>query len=94
MLQLLRDHTSKSIILLNRAFHRDPNWFNTFLLQFNGVIFFDYKEPDHIVYLDACLTSFGAAFGNKVYALPIPLGFNLHIYMQKFIMSSYILNML
>ena len=75
MLQLLRDHTSKSIIPLNRAFHRDLNWFNTFLLQFNGVTFFDYKEPDHIVYLDACLTDFGAAFANKVYALPIPLGF-------------------
>ena len=75
MLQLLRDHTSKSIILLNRAFHRDLNWFNTFLLQFNGITFFDYKEPDHIVYLDACLTGFGAAFANKVYALPIPLGF-------------------
>ena len=27
------------------------------------------------MYLDACLTGFGAAFANKVYALTIPLGF-------------------
>ena len=73
MLQLLREHTSKSTIFLNHAFHRDLNWFNIFLLQFNGVTFFDYKEPDHTVYLDACLTGFGAAFTNKVYALTIPL---------------------
>ena len=75
MLQLLRDHTDKSVILLNSAFHRDLNWFNTFLLQFNGVTFFDYKPPHHTVYLDACLTGFGAVFANKVYALPIPLAF-------------------
>ena len=41
MLQLLRQHTSKSTIFLNPAFHRDLNWFNIFLLQFNGVTFFD-----------------------------------------------------
>ena len=75
MLQLLRQHTSKSTIFLNSAFHRDLNWFNTFLLQFNGVTFFDYKQPDHTVYLDACLTGFGAAFANNIYALSIPLGF-------------------
>ena len=75
MLQLLRQHTSKSTIFLNPAFHRDLNWFNIFLLQFNGITFFDYKQPDHTVYLDACLTGFGAAFANKIYALTIPLGF-------------------
>ena len=75
MLQLLRQHTSKSTISLNPAFHRDLNWFNVVLLQFNGVTLFDYKQPDHTVYLDACLTGFGAVFANKVYALTIPLGF-------------------
>ena len=74
MLQLLRDHTSKSDILLSSEFYRDLNWFNTFLVQYNGVTFFDYRKPDYIVYLDACLTGFGAAFANKIYALPIPLG--------------------
>ena len=75
MLQLLRDHTSRSVITSTQDFHRDLNWFNTFLVQFNGTTFFDYKKPDHTIHLDACLTGCGAAFANKVYALPIPLGY-------------------
>ena len=75
MLQLLREHTNKSIIHLCPGFHRDLNWFNTFLFQFNGVTFFDYKQPDHTVYLDACLTGFGGVFADKSYALQIPLSF-------------------
>ena len=75
MLQLQRDNTSRSLILLSHEFYRDLNWFNTFLVQYNGVTFFDYKKPDHTVYLDACLTGFGAAFANKIYTLPIPLGY-------------------
>ena len=75
MLQLLREYTDKSTIHLGAGFLRDLNWFNTFLLQFNGVTFFDYKEPDHTVYLDACLTGFGGVFANKIYALHIPLAF-------------------
>ena len=75
MLQLLRDHTSKSVIQLSHNFHRDLNWFNTFLVQYNGVTFFDYKKPDHTIYLDTCLTGYAAVFANKIYALPIPLGY-------------------
>ena len=75
MLQLLRDHTCRSVIILTNDFYRDLNWFNTFLVQFNGTTFFDYKKPDHTIYLDACLTGCGAAFANMIYALPIPLGY-------------------
>ena len=75
MLQLLRDHTHRSVITLTHDFCRDLNWFNTLLVQFNGTTFFDHKKPDHTIYLDACLTGCGAAFANQIYALHIPLGY-------------------
>ena len=59
MLQLLRDSTSKSHINLNRFFHRDLNWFNTFLWRYNGITFYNHQKPHHTVHLDACLTGFG-----------------------------------
>ena len=75
MLQLLRDNTSESHINLNQSFHRDLNWFNTFLWQYNGITFYDHQKPHHTVYLDACLTGFGVCFASMVYVLPIPLNF-------------------
>ena len=75
MLQLLRDSKLKSIIKLNENFHKDLNWFNTFLWQYNGVTFYDHHKPHHTVYLDASLTGFGFCFGNMVYTLPFPLGY-------------------
>ena len=54
--------------------------FRVFLHQFNGVTFYDNKLIHHEVNLDASLNGLGACFGNKVYALPLPVGFmNLHI---------------
>ena len=53
MLQLFRDHISRLAITLNVDFHRDLNWFNTFLPQYNGVTFYDHQKPHHTVYLDA-----------------------------------------
>ena len=41
MLFLLRQHSSKTYIILNEDFRKDLNWFNTFLLQYNGVTFYD-----------------------------------------------------
>ena len=76
MLQLLRDHTSKHTITLDGNFYKDLNWFNTFLNQYNGVTFYDYQKPQHIVHLDACLTGFGGSFDNMVYHLQIPLKYN------------------
>ena len=75
MLQLLRDSNSQSIIELNDHFHRDLNWFNTFLWQYNVVTFYDHRKPSYTIYLDACLTGFRAHFANMVYALPIPLAY-------------------
>ena len=75
MLQLLRDNTSKSKIQLNNNLHRDLNWFNTFLAQYDGVMFYDHQKPHYTVYLDACLTGFGGSFADKVYTLSIPFGY-------------------
>ena len=75
MLKLLRDSNSKSDIKLNGHFHKDLNWFNTFLWHYNGVTFYDHQKRHYTVYLDACLTSFGGCFANMIYALPIPLGY-------------------
>ena len=76
MLQLLRDHVSRSAITLNIDFQRALNWFNTFLSQYNGVTFYDQEKPHHTVYLDVCLTGFGGSFQDMVYTLDIPLGYN------------------
>ena len=44
------------------------------------LLFYDNKLIHHEVNLDASLNGLGACFGNKVYALPLPVGFmNLHI---------------
>ena len=41
--------------MLHDAFKHDLNWFNTFLVQFNGVTFYDNQKPDAIVFSDALL---------------------------------------
>ena len=75
MLQVLRDHVASQVVTLNAYFHRDLNWFNTFLSQYNGVTFYDHQKPHHIVYLDASLTGFGGSFDAMVYTLVVPLGY-------------------
>ena len=80
MLQILRDNVHTNFIVLSHQFFQDLNWFRVFLHQFNGVTFYDNKLIHHEVNLDASLNGLGACFGNKVYALPLPIGFmNLHI---------------
>ena len=80
MLQTLRDNVHTNFIVLSHHFFQDLNWFRGFLHQFNGVTFYDNKLIHHEVNLDASLNGLGACFGNKVYALPLPVGFmNLHI---------------
>ena len=80
MLQILRDNVHTNFIVLSHQFFQDLNWFRVFLHQFNGVTFYDNKLIHHEVNLDASLNGLGACFGNKVYALPLPVGLmNLHI---------------
>ena len=75
MLQVLRDgHAAKYICLTNK-FHRDLNWFNTFLSSYNGVTFYDNNQLHATIALDAWLSGLGVVYHNMVYALAIPLGF-------------------
>ena len=43
--------------------------------MYNGVTFYDQVPSNIEVHLDACLTGLGGHFGNMIYTLPIPLGF-------------------
>ena len=75
MLLLLRQNTHVSKILLTQDFFHDLAWFNTFLQLYNVVTFYDQVPSNIEVHLDACLTGLGGHFGNMIYTLPIPLGF-------------------
>ena len=75
MLQVLRDGHAVKRICLTTEFHRDLNWFNTFLSSYNGVTFYDNNQIHATIALDACLSGLGAVYKDMVYALPIPRGF-------------------
>ena len=76
MLSLLRQHASKNYVILDQEFQKNLNWFNTFLLQYNGITFYDKVYPQDKVILDASLQGLGGVFKNMVYSLQIPKGFN------------------
>ena len=75
MLMLLRENTHANCIKLNSEFHRDLNWFNTFLLQYNGITFYDNVPTQATVFLDASLQGLGGVFQDMIYTLPLPRGF-------------------
>ena len=75
MLQVLRDNAEASRILLHAEFHKDLNWFLTFLTSYNGVTMYEIRSIAGHIYLDACLTGLGGCFKNMVYTIPLPLGF-------------------
>ena len=56
MLDTLREHHEKNIIILDTEFKKDLLWFHTFAQQFNGVAFFDKRPVKALVELDASLT--------------------------------------
>ena len=76
MLHLLRQNTNVSKILLTPPVFQDLAWFNTFLANYNGVTFYDQIPANIEVHLDASLTGLGGHFGNMIYTLPVPVGFN------------------
>ena len=82
MLQVLPDHTATNSIKLDKNFHRDLKWFNTFLTDYNGVSFFKRHTFHKKVYLDASLTGMGAVCDNEIYATPLHL--KLHILILPF----------
>ena len=75
MLMLLRENVHTHFIKLDTEFHRDLQWFNTFLLQYNGITFYDNAPTQATVFLDASLQGLGGVFQDMVYTLPLPRGF-------------------
>ena len=92
MLLLLRHNAHVSKILLTQDFFQDLAWFNNFLQLYNGVTFYDQLPSNIEVHLDACLTGLGGHFGNMIYTLPIPLGFQqydiTHLEMVNIIVAA------
>ena len=76
MLDLLRSMGNQKIIHLTPGFQRDLRWFQEFVPHLNDKAFFDHPKIDHEIELDASLQGLGARWGQKVYALSIPVGYN------------------
>ena len=71
MLDLFRSHFGKDQIHLDINFHRDLNWFQKFLPQFNGKAFYVHRPVQATIELDACLQGLGAVYINQVCSVPI-----------------------
>ena len=76
-------------IVLTKKFFLDLDWFDTFLTQYNGAIFYDQTTCHSQMHLEASLTGLGAVIQNMVYSLPLPRG-----YMDNNIAQLEILNIL
>ena len=92
MLALLSNNHHRDKTLLNQPFFQDLSWFNTFLCNFNGTMYYDKKFPSSQVYLDACLTGLGGHYDSMVYALEIPFGYGsydiCHLEMLNIVVAS------
>ena len=83
ILSLFRQNSHARRIHLDSGFHKDIEWFISFLLKFNGVTYIRREAISHCdtLHLDAPLTNLGGTWGNRVYSTPvlgIP-GFHLKI---------------
>ena len=70
MLNLLRENTRVKVIKITKEFKQDFNWFQRYLVVYNGISFLTYT-PTKAVYLDACPSGLGAIFDNQVYAMTL-----------------------
>ena len=59
MLFLLRQHASKTHVILNEDFRKDLNWFNTF---YDTITFYDNLPIQDKVFLDASVQCIGGSF--------------------------------
>ena len=73
LLAVFRNNSHLKTIQLTNEFHRDIQWFLTFLPAYNGVSYIHKPRIDdkQSLYLDASLTGMGAVWRNRVYATPI-----------------------
>ena len=68
-----RSNYQSRTIQLSEEFHKDIQWFLTFLPTYNGISYIHKSRLDvgQSLYLDASLTGMGAVWRNRVYATPI-----------------------
>ena len=73
ILDLFRSNAHSRKIYLTPEFHKDIQWFLTFLPSYNGVTYMKKTnvDPEQTLHLDACLTGMGAIWRDRVYATPI-----------------------
>ena len=69
-LDVLRSTGDRQYIALTVEAKRDINWFIKFLLQFNGVTFFDQRPTNISIELDGSLQGLVARWGTKCMILP------------------------
>ena len=67
MIDTLRDAKNSKYIKLGQEFRKYILWFNTFLTQFNGTVFFNPSPVAGIFEIDACMEGLGGRFKNQVY---------------------------
>ena len=73
LLAVFRNSSHLRTIHLSDEFHKDIQWFLTFLPSYNGISYIYKPKMDkgQSLYLDASLTGMGAVWRNRVYATPI-----------------------
>ena len=71
MIDTLKTVKNPNRIILNTDFNKDIVWFNTFLTQFNGTVFFNPKPIYGVFEIDACLQGLGGRYNDFVYHLPL-----------------------
>ena len=73
ILAVFRNNSHSKTMELSEEFHRDIQWFLTFLPGYNDISYINKHRLDigQSLYLDASLTGMGAVWRNRVYATPI-----------------------
>ena len=73
ILDLFRRNSQAKKIHLDSCFHKDIQWFISFLLTFNGVTYLRKVSIPHFysLHLDASFTGLGGTWSNRVYATPV-----------------------
>ena len=72
ILNLLRASYNTHSIQLSDDFRRDLRCFSQFFVKYNGISYYDFKNPYHVLELNACFVDMGGRRGNFVYHLTIP----------------------
>ena len=70
MIDTLKSAKNDKRIYLGTEFRKDIAWFNTFLIHFNGVVFFNPMPIFGTLEIDACLQGLGGRYEHQVYHIP------------------------